>query len=133
MTARRPEPLSLALLLASCAASTHEPTRGSIGAIVAIEDDGRLFVREVPGVDGLDDGLLPGDELVLIDGWSPLGRSKEDLRSRLRGPVGTYVALTVVRGATVARLRIARTPLTATPRATGSTSLAPPNEAGVTP
>ena len=41
MTARRAESLTLALLLASCAATTHEPTLGSIGAIVAIEDDGR--------------------------------------------------------------------------------------------
>jgi len=133
VTTCRAKPLALALLLASCAATTNEPSLGSIGAIMAIEDDGRLFVREVPGADGLDDGLLPGDELVLIDGWSPLGRSKEELRSRLRGPIGTHVALTVVRGASVARLRVARTPLTTTQRAPEATSLAPTNAAGVTP
>jgi C-terminal processing protease CtpA/Prc len=133
VTTCRAEPLALALWLSGCAATTAEPSLGSIGAIVALEDDGRLFVREVPSTDGLDDGLLPGDELVLIDGWSPLGRSKEELRSRLRGPIGTHVALTVVRGASVARLRIARTPLTTTPRAAEATSLAPTNTAGVTP
>src|SRR5512140_648254 len=53
-----------ALGSAACAAE-----QGTIGAVLGQRPDGRLFVRDVPPLlAARKSGLLPGDEILLIDG-----------------------------------------------------------------
>jgi C-terminal processing protease CtpA/Prc len=118
--------------LASCAtASSPTVALGSVGVIlVRDETTGATFVRDVPLSDGLDAGLLPGDELVMVDGQYARAFDSDALRTKLRGPVGTTIALTVVRGSAVVRLEVARVPLL--PSA-GRAELAPSAPAVVSP
>jgi PDZ domain len=73
---------------------------GSVGAVFSRDNETRaLVVREAaPGAGAEKAGLLPGDQVVMIDGWYVRGMSTKDIRARLRGEIGTTVRLTVVRG-----------------------------------
>jgi C-terminal processing protease CtpA/Prc len=69
-------------------------------------------VREVPpGLAADKAGLLPGDEIVMIDGSYVKDLGPEELRQRLRGEAGSTVALTVVRGDEVRHVSLTRSPL----------------------
>ncbi len=50
-------------------------------------------------------GILPGDRIIGVDGVSTAGMSSEEVNSRVRGPAGTKVVLTILRG-------MSETPLT---------------------
>lgn len=104
---RRASLLVLAIALAACAA---EPKPASIGAILTRNNEtGSLLLREVsPGLAAERAGLLPGDELLMIDGVYVRDLDTAAVRAALRGEVGTTVAVTVVRGESVLRLRIER-------------------------
>jgi aspartate aminotransferase len=52
--------------------------------------------------------LEPGDELLLIDGQDPRQLTDPQLRALLRGPVGSTVQLTVLRGERVLHLELRR-------------------------
>ena len=73
---------------------------GSVGAVFSRDNETRaLIVREAaPGAGAEKAGLLPGDQVIMIDGWYVRGMSTKDVRARLRGEIGTTVRLTVVRG-----------------------------------
>jgi carboxyl-terminal processing protease len=53
-------------------------------------------------------GLLPNDIITKIDGHETAGLSVEDAADRIRGPKGTKVALTILRGAKVITKSIER-------------------------
>jgi hypothetical protein len=114
--------LSIALSLAgpsSCAST--EPALGSIGAVLGRStDSGAVHVRDVPGDELLESQLLPGDRLVSVDGVEVDSLEPAELRSKLRGPVGSKLKLTLLRGENVVRVEILRVPLRegrpATPR-----------------
>jgi predicted metalloprotease with PDZ domain len=99
--------LALTLALAACAA---EQKPASIGAILTRNNEtGSLVIREVsPGLAAAQAGLLPGDELMMIDGVYTRDLDTAAVRAALRGEVGTTVRVTVVRGEKVVRLRIER-------------------------
>jgi C-terminal processing protease CtpA/Prc len=85
------------------------PDKGTIGAILAQRNDGRLFVRDVP--DGLaadEVGLEPGDQILLIDGMDVRGMSSKDVHKALSGDVGDKVKLTIVRKEEVIRVTLKR-------------------------
>ncbi len=86
---------------------------GSVGAVFSRDNETReLIVREAPPGAGAEKaGLLPGDQLVMIDGWYVRGMSTKDIRARLRGEIGTTVRLTVVRGDEVHHLQVRRSGL----------------------
>ena len=86
---------------------------GSVGAVFGRDTETRaLVVHEAPPVAGAARAeLLPGDQVLMIDGWYVKGMSAKDVRTRLRGEVGSTVRLTVVRGDEVHHVRIQRTPL----------------------
>jgi len=90
---------------------------GSVGAVLAQEDgSGALYVREVPkGLAADQAGLLPGDEILMIEGRYVRDLDTSGLRALLRGEPGTRVVLTVVRGEEVRRIEVERTPLRAPP------------------
>ena len=98
--------LAAPILTAACGG----PGVGSIGAVLGRDADTRaVHVRDVPpGLAAGRAGLLPGDELLMIDGVYVRDLPSQDLRTRLRGDAGSTVELTVVRGAEVLRLRVIR-------------------------
>jgi carboxyl-terminal processing protease len=72
---------------------------GSVGAVFIRDRDTRsLRVRDAPeGGAGARAGLLPGDQILMIDGVYVRDLASKDVRAKLRGEVGTTVKLTVVR------------------------------------
>lgn len=71
-----------------------------------------LYVRDVPeGLAADLAGLIPGDEIVMIDGVYVRDLDKKAITQRLRGDVGSFVELTVLRANEVRRMRVQRTPL----------------------
>lgn len=71
-----------------------------------------LYVRDVPeGLGAEEAGLLPGDEIVMIDGHYVRNLDRKEITQRLRGEVGTKVELTVLRGSEVNHISVKRTAL----------------------
>jgi C-terminal processing protease CtpA/Prc len=103
------------LLVFACAlaAACHGSGLGSIGAVLGRDNDTHaVYVREVPlGLAAERAGLLPGDEIVMVDGFYVEELSPKELRALLRGEVGSKVELTELRGSVVRRVKLTRTEL----------------------
>lgn len=100
------------LLVAALMAFACTPTIGSIGAVLGQDrTTGRVTVRDVaPGLGGAKAGLQDGDEIISVDGQDVRDMSPPEVAEALRGPVGTDVALTVVRDRTeIVRVKVKRT------------------------
>ena len=92
--------------LAGCAAE-----RGTIGAQLGRQDDGRLYIRETPvGLAAAKAGLRPGDEITLINGRDVRSMDEKGIHSILSGEVGDTIKLTVLRGERVLHVTLQRTP-----------------------
>ncbi len=111
--ARSPCSMLVTLVLVACGACGGTERPGSIGARLSRDNEtGALYVRDLfPGLAGERAGLLPGDELIMIDGHYVRDVDAPRVREMLRGQVGTAVRLTIVRGALVVRIRVARSEL----------------------
>jgi C-terminal processing protease CtpA/Prc len=82
-----------------------------MGAMLGQRADGRLFIRHAPDqLATAKSGLLPGDEILLVDGIDVRTLDAKRLHSILSGDVGTPLKLTVIRGETVIRVTDRRTP-----------------------
>lgn len=83
---------------------------GSVGAVFGRDNDTRaLYVREVPpGLAAAGAGLLPGDQVVMIEGLYVRDLDAKTIHDKLRGEVGSTVALTILRGEEVLHLRVSR-------------------------
>ena len=83
---------------------------GSVGAVFGRDNDTRaLYVREVPpGLAAAGAGLLPGDQVVMIEGVYVRDLDAKSIHDKLRGDVGSTVALTILRGEEVIHVRVAR-------------------------
>jgi carboxyl-terminal processing protease len=68
-----------------------------IGATVEMQNGRIVIVTPLKGRPAEKAGLLPGDIVTQIDGKSTEGLSLTEAISRIRGPKGTQVTLTVVR------------------------------------
>ncbi len=99
----------MALVIAGCGGSSA----GSIGAVLGRDNETRaLYVRDAPpGLGAEKAGLLPGDEIVMIDGLYVKDMDATAIRARLRGEVGAAIRLTVVRGSEVLHVRVVRAAL----------------------
>jgi S1-C subfamily serine protease len=85
------------------------PSRGTIGAVLARDSDGRLFVREVPsGLAAERAGIEPGDEILLIDGRDARALGPSGVHEVLSGNVGEPVKLTLVRRGEIVRVTLLR-------------------------
>jgi carboxyl-terminal processing protease len=100
----------IAAALLAAASSCAGSSVGSIGAMLGRDNETRaLYVRDVPpGMAADQAGLLPGDEILMIDGIYARDLTAKDVRARLRGEIGSAVELTVVRGGEVRNVRVTR-------------------------
>ena len=106
---RRLQKLTLLLpLVAGCASRP-----GSIGAVLGqSKTDGRVVIRQAPvGLPAFNVGMLPGDEVLLIEGRDVRQMSPETIHYALEGDVGTIVHLTVLSRGQIERLALKRAPL----------------------
>jgi carboxyl-terminal processing protease len=71
---------------------------GSQGCTPLGPDCVLLVVAPVPGAPAAKAGLKAGDRITKIDGLSVDGFSVDDTLKKVRGPKGTIVTLTVIRG-----------------------------------
>lgn len=70
---------------------------GGIGVEVDFRGDKVTIIAAIPGSPAASAGMRPGDEIVAIDRVPVRGKSAEDLVTRMRGPTGTKVQVTVRR------------------------------------
>ena len=70
-----------------------------IGIQIGLDKSQRLIViAPIDGTPAAKAGLLPSDEITEINGDSTKGISVEEAASQIKGPVGTQVTLTILRG-----------------------------------
>lgn len=102
-----------ALLPIAIAIGCSSPSVGSVGAVLGVDTEtGAVHVRETrEGLAADEAGLLPGDEILMVDGVYVRDLGAAAVRDKLRGPVGSPVELTVVRGEEVLRVKLTRRPL----------------------
>ncbi len=85
----------------AAAARMREDLSGTfegIGAFVRLNDDGILEIaRPMDGQPADLAGLLVGDLIVGVDGENVVGQSQDEVISKVRGPRGTVVVLTIQR------------------------------------
>jgi C-terminal processing protease CtpA/Prc len=112
VTIARVQRMVMAILALSLAACRGGP--GSVGAVLGRDNETRaLYVRDAPeGLAAGRAGLQAGDEIVMIEGRYVKDMDAGEIRSKLRGEVGSAVRLTVVRGGTrVLHVRVERAPM----------------------
>ena len=103
--------LSLCIAVTPATISGCAADRGTIGAQLGRQDDGRLFIRETPmGLAAAKAGLRPGDEITLINGRDVRSFDEKGIHNILSGDVGDPVKLTVLRGEQVLHVTLQRTP-----------------------
>jgi carboxyl-terminal processing protease len=68
-----------------------------IGAWVNTDGDYLTIVEPIKGSPALEAGLLPGDQIIAIDGEDMTGILPEVARQKVLGPKGTSVTLTILR------------------------------------
>jgi len=96
---------ALAFLPVACAAE-----RGTIGALLGQQPDGRVLVREAPeGLAADRAGVREGDEVLTVEGRDVRQMNAAELHKALSGEVGEPVKLTLLRGAEVVRVTLRRT------------------------
>ena len=90
-----------------CSTSTKS---ASVGVVLGHnKKTGALRVRDVPaGLAGDKAGLRAGDRIKMIDGMLVDRMTPERIREMLRGPVGTRVTITVIRGERVHHVEVTR-------------------------
>jgi carboxyl-terminal processing protease len=69
---------------------------GGIGVEITLEDKILTIVTPLEGTPGAEAGLLPGDRITAIEGQSTESMDLFEAVTRLRGPVGTKVTISVV-------------------------------------
>ncbi len=80
--------------------SVQDDTRGDfggIGVVVSLKDGVLTVVSPMEGTPGFNAGLLPGDQILKIDGTSTDKMELGDAVKLLRGQPGTPVTLTILR------------------------------------
>ena len=70
-----------------------------IGIQIGLDKSQRLIIiAPIEGTPAYKAGLMPSDEITEINSSSTKGISVEDAASQIKGPVGTKVTLTILRG-----------------------------------
>lgn len=79
-----------------------------IGAELGKDKDAVIIVAPIANMPAEKAGLRPKDIISKIDGKSAIGWSVEQARNKIRGPKGTQVKLTIVRGSEELEFTITR-------------------------
>lgn len=79
-----------------------------IGASVDEHDGWPIVIAPIEGSPAWDAGLEPGDVITKVDGHSTFELAPDEMSSRLRGPAGTQITLTVARGDNERDLKLLR-------------------------
>lgn len=80
--------------------SLFDPTifMGMTGLNIEQDKEGNIFVLTVvEDSPGYKIGIKPGDEIIEINGESLIGKSKEEVSAKLRGPLEKYTSITIER------------------------------------
>jgi carboxyl-terminal processing protease len=77
-------------------ATTHG-SFGGIGIVVSVRDNYPTIISPLEGSPAWTLGLRPGDVIVKIDGKSSAGLTVDEVASRLRGPAGSPVKISIRR------------------------------------
>lgn len=83
-----------------------ESSYEGIGAYVSVDEGVIRITSPIDGSPAARAGLLPGDVVMAVDGIDVTGESLTEVISRIRGPVGTTVVLTIQRQNAGGRLAI---------------------------
>ncbi len=103
----------LARMVALCAFLAHcgpPAWAGGIHAQLAWSKRGVRVISVPPDSAAAKAGLLPEDRILAIDGKSIADLSNTQVHDRLKGEVGTFVTLRVLRAEMPLELRIERVP-----------------------
>ena len=73
---------------------------GGLGVVVSAKDGNLVIVSPMEDMPGFKAGLLPGDQILKIDGASAEKMELNDAVTKLRGDPGQKVTLTILRPAT---------------------------------
>jgi carboxyl-terminal processing protease len=86
---------------------------GSIGAVlVQSHPDGKVIVRDAPpGLPAAQAGIVPGDEILFIQGRDVRDMSPDSIHLALEGQVGSDVELTLLHQGKIERINLKRAPL----------------------
>lgn len=88
--------------------------------MLAQTPDQHLVVRSTPpGLGAASAGVLPGDEILLIDGRDARAMRAAEVHRALSGEVGAPVKLTLVRDSAIVRVMVTRTPVPKAPPSPG--------------
>src|ERR1700759_3595648 len=71
---------------------------GGIGLVLTVKDGIAKVIQPIDDTPAKRAGIKPDDILVAIDGVPTKGQTLDAVPSRMRGTVGTQVALTILRG-----------------------------------
>ncbi len=77
--------------------STNGVVEGGIGASLYFDGEKYIFPEVYKGLAAYSSGILPGDELIKVNGESIEGLSLEEIVSKVKGEAGTEVNITVIR------------------------------------
>lgn len=88
-----------------------------IGIRLEDKDDEVVVLNTIEGSPAEEAGIKPGDVLVAVDGESVRGKGGKEISEKVRGPEGTWVELTVLRGGEEREFSVKRAELE-TPTAT---------------
>jgi carboxyl-terminal processing protease len=72
---------------------------GGVGLVLTVKDGIAKVISPIAETPASRAGIKTDDILLAVDGVAMKGRTIDDVSSRLRGTIGTNVALTLVRGA----------------------------------
>lgn len=71
---------------------------GGLGILVGLEDEYLTVVRPYEGTPAYKAGIKAGDKITQIDGKDARGIDLDTAINLMRGPVGTEISLTILRG-----------------------------------
>jgi carboxyl-terminal processing protease len=72
---------------------------GGVGIMLTVKDGLAKVIAPIPDTPASRAGLKADDILVSVDGVAMKGHTLDDVSTRMRGTIGTDVALTIARGA----------------------------------
>lgn len=75
-----------------------EGSFGGVGIVLGAKDKVLTVISPIEGTPGEKAGIKSGDEIIKIDGLDTKGLALDEAVSKIRGPEGTKVTLTIRRG-----------------------------------